>query len=106
MPKNVRTHWISYDSDGNRVSIPINYPTTINNSFTQSIAEDLGYEFPIPCKRCGKEFTKKKDSQKFCTKECSDIYYGRIREAEETNGKSFRDWLNDSIDYSYSPGRF
>jgi len=58
------------------------------------------------CKRCGKSFIKKYKDQKFCSRDCSNIYHKRTREMKEKYSKKFTDWLNDKIDCSYSPEKF
>lgn len=58
------------------------------------------------CKRCGKPFIKKYKEQKFCSRNCSNIYHKKIREMKEKYGKEFMGWLNDKTNYSYSPDKF
>ena len=58
------------------------------------------------CKRCGKLFIKKKKNQVFCSKECMVAYKTKIKSMRKEYGKVFEDWLNDEIDYSYSPEKF
>lgn len=83
------------------------YPKNINNSLDASIAEEFGYlDYPISCKRCGKEFKRKYREQVFCSRECVRKYRNKINEMIAINGKEFKEWLNDTIDYSYAPEKF
>lgn len=82
------------------------YPKNLNNSFDLLIAEEFGTEFPVECKRCGKKFIRKKEKQIFCSRKCVGGYKTKMNEMKEKYGKKFKDWLNDTIDYSYSPSKF
>ena len=61
------------------------------------------YDF---CKRCGNSFVKKYKKQIFCSRECVSKYKIRINEMKEKYGGAFESWLDDSIDYTYSPDKF
>ena len=57
-------------------------------------------------KRCGKSFIKKYEEQTFCSRKCIGRYRNKMNEMKEKYGKAFTVWLNDEIDYSYSPEKF
>jgi hypothetical protein len=83
------------------------YPKKINNSFDGLIAEEFGdIGKPVTCKRCGKEFIRKYEGQVFCSRKCVSQYKNRMNKMKEIYGKEFEDWLDDGIDYTYSPEKF
>ena len=57
------------------------------------------------CKRCGKPFIKKYEKQKFCNQECNNKYHMKVK-ALFGNMSKFKKWLDDEIDYRYSPEKF
>ena len=92
-------YWESYDSDGNRVYIEKHYPKRITNTFDALIAgvdfNDIRVDkkYAPTCKRCGKEFIRKKINQVFCSRECISAYNIAINEMKYTYGKDFTDWI-------------
>ena len=67
---------------------------------------DLDWDNEGFCKRCGKRFTKKYREQTFCSSKCRSIYKIKMQNMQgkvNKQGQTFEEWLNDSIDYSYSP---
>lgn len=75
------------------------YPKKINNTLDLLIAESITHVKGkiVECKRCGKEFKQKGKDQKFCSRECCDKYYSRLKEYKETYGKDFTRWLDNKI---------
>lgn len=66
------------------------YPKKITNSFDRLIVEEFeDLQFPIECKRCGKEFKRKYTEQIFCSRECSRIYKTKMRQMKEKHGDKF-----------------
>jgi len=51
------------------------------------------------CRTCGKPFI----GQVFCSRKCVSQYKNRMNKMKEIYGKEFEDWLDDGIDYTYSP---
>lgn len=92
------------------------YPKKRSNTFDGSIAEEFDSESldtreylkrnPIQCKRCGNEFIRDTRSQKFCGRACVDKYRSTIMTLKKEGNRKFFNWLNESIDYSYSPNKF
>lgn len=68
--------------------------------------EDTNWSKEGICKRCGKEFKKKYPKQIFCSRRCISKYRTGMKAMIDKHGSKFLDWLNDEIDYEYSPEKF